>query len=436
MSPGRGLLGLLGGWLLLGAAASAWPVLGPAWAGAGLLLLLCVLAAAWTLRRAPAVELERRVDAALPLGEWCPVTLRLSDAGLGSGGLEVELFDGHPPGFEVRDLPAGLRVPAGGWAEVEYGLRPRERGEHAFERVELRRRSFGDLLRRRTRHELPQSVRVLPNFKPVLQQDLAGLEDRLAALGLHLARRRGEGLEFKELREYRPGDPLRLIDWKATARRGEPIARQHEAERDQQVLLLLDCGRRMHAREGELAHFDHVLNASLVLAWAAIQQGDSVGLLTFSGEERWLAPAKGPDALRRLLHAVHDLKTSTEAPDYEAGALAVMQRQRRRALIVVLTNLRDEDSEELVPALQRLSQRHLVLLASTREGVLRELAEQPPDDFAAALEIASAHSYAQSRAAVHRRLAGSGLITLDEEPHRLPAAVVARYLDIKRSGRL
>lgn len=439
MSPGRGLLQALAAWLLLGALASAWPPARAAWLGAGALLLAATLAAAWTLRGAPPVTLRRSVAASLPLAEWSEVRLRLDDArpeGSAETALELELFDCPPESAELHGLPARVTVPAGGRAELSYGLRPRRRGDQAFAGLELRRRSFGDLLRRRDRLPLPASVRVLPNFRPVLSQDLAGLEDRLAALGLHLQRQRGEGLEFQELREYRPGDPLRLIDWKATARRGELIARQHEAERDQQVLLLLDCGRRMHARDGELSHFDHVLNAALVLGWTALRQGDAVGLLTFSGRERWLAPGKGPGAMSRLLHQLHDLDPSLEAPDYEAGALAVLQRQRRRALVVVLTNLRDEESEELVPALRRLAGRHLVLLASTREAVLRELTEQEPAGFEAALEIAAAHSFLDARRAAHGRLAGTGILTVDEEPERLPAALVARYLDVKRAGRL
>jgi uncharacterized protein (DUF58 family) len=118
--------------------------------------------------------------------------------------------------------------------------------------------------------------------------------------------------------------------------------------------------------------------------------------------------------MRLLLDAVHDLETSLEASDYEAAALSLLRRQRRRCLVVLMTNLRDEESDELLPALRQLNDRHLVLLASTRESVLREMTEQAPANFEAALEIASSHAYLEDRRAVHRSVAGTGVLRCRE----------------------
>lgn len=160
-------------------------------------------------------------------------------------------------------------------------------------------------------------------------------------------RRRGDGQTFLQLREYRIGDSLRQIDWKATARMRKPIARDYQDERNQTVLFLLDCSRRMRAQDDDLSHFDHALNAMILLAYVALRQGDAVGVQSFGGEQRQLAPRSGPGRLTALINAVYDLQPTIDPPDYAEAAQLILKRQRKRALIVLLTNLRDEDQAEL-----------------------------------------------------------------------------------------
>lgn len=433
MIPGRGLLQLLLAWVGLSLLAVAVPATFVPWQVSGVALLVATTVAAFSAGR-PALAVERRVAPSLPLGEWSEVRLRLiSEESLD---LQLEVFDHYPTSAELEGLPVTLTIPAGGAIELVYRLRPRRRGDVKFDRVEIWRRSAFDLIRRRFRLGEPERVRVLPNFRPVLVQGLIGMEERVAQSGIHLQRRRGEGLEFQELRDYRDGDSQRQIDWKATARRGKLISRQYQDERNQQIVLLLDCGRRMHATEGDLTHFDHVLNAALLLSYVALRQGDAVGVQAFAGEERWLPPTRGPGTLHRVLDALHDLETSNESPDYLGAATQLMARQSRRALVLVLTNLRDEFADELLPTIRMLRRRHLVLVASTRELALARLRDQPVTDHRSALSVSAAGLYLTARASAHHRARDAGAFILDAEPQELPLALVARYLDIKRAGQL
>lgn len=443
-SPGAGLLRALLVWLLLGVVAMAWPASQMLWQLAGFALVALVLAATVQLLVSPQLEVERRVAPSLPLGEWSEVALELRHdvSRPWRRTPRLEIYDHHPPHAENRGLPIVLQPGHIGSESGEFGallryeLRPRRRGAADFGTVEVWRSSFLDLLRRRQRSGAPEAVRVLPNFRPILSEGLAGIEERMVTLGFHLQRRRGEGLEFQELRDYREGDTLRQVDWKATARRGRLVARQFQEERNQQVVLLLDCGRRMHAEEGDLTHFDHVLDASLLLGFVANRQGDAIGMQAFAGEERWLPPLRGAGSVNRLLDAIHDLQTTSQSPDYSAAAARLMERQRRRALVLLLTNLRDEDADELLAAVQTLRRRHLVVVASTRELALAALRDQPVTDHAAALEITSAHHYLSARTEAHQRIRATGAFVLDVEPPVLPHALVARYLEIKRAGQL
>jgi uncharacterized protein (DUF58 family) len=430
--PQRRLLAALGVAVLAGAAAVVWPGLRPGWVGLTVLLLAVAAFDAILVRRAPVPSVEREVAGTLSLGTWQPVKLTLRSPRPGP----LALFDHAPEDLELEGLPLSLDLAPGGTTEVVYRARPTSRGPKVFGRTELRLQSPLRLWSARRFAGAPQTVRVYPDFGTVNRFAILALDHRTSALGVRRRPRRGEGLELHQLREYREGDTLRQIDWKATSRRMKPISREYQAERDQQIVFLLDCGRTMHARDGERAHFDHALNAALLLTWVALRQGDSVGLLTFGGPTRWLPPRKGAGALTEVLHAVYDLDTTTSVPDYAQAASDLLARQRRRALVVVLANLRDEDGEEMRGALHLLGRRHLVLLASLRETVLENALEAPVESFPDALRVGAIHDYLAARRRAHRDLASRGVNLLDVRPSELPIALVNRYLDIKAAGAL
>lgn len=432
--PSRGLIGALVGWTGLGVLVAFLPVAVPAWAVAGGVLAALGLVDGGWVSGLVLPEVERRMPGAIPLGVTTRVTLRVASPRRRFK--RLKLFDHAPDSAELVGLPATVEVPRGGFVEIEYELRPRRRGDAAFGRVQLSIRSPWGLWRRLAFAGKPAMVRVLPNFRPLLGFAHLMVEDRLAQMGIRHRERRGEGREFRELREFRQGDAIRQIDWKATSRRNKLIAREYQDETDQRVVVMVDCGRRMRALEGDIAHFDHAINGVLLLAYAATRAGDAVGLTTFSGDPRWVPPTKGAAAITRILEGVYDLETSTEPPDYLAAAVRLASLERRRALVVVVSNLRDEDASELLPALRLLSERHLVLLASLRERALEEAVSGPLDDLSQALFVTACRHYLAAREKAHDQARGLGVHTLDVEPDRLAVAMVNRYLDIKRAGLL
>jgi uncharacterized protein (DUF58 family) len=243
-------------------------------------------------------------------------------------------------------------------------------------------------------------------------------------------------LDFHQLREYRDGDSLRQIDWKATTRQGKLISREYQDERDQRVVFLLDCSRRMRAQDGELTHFDYVLNSMMLLAHVALKQGDSVGALSFGGVERFFAPAKGAATLNALTNVFYDIEPQPRTGDYLGAAQRLMRDIPKRAMVVLLTNLRDEDEDELGLAIRVLSARHLVIVASLREQVLGALLNTQVNNLDDALAVSATHNYLEQRRHTFARLTSRQSFALDVEPQELPIALVNQYLAIKRSGRL
>ena len=283
--------------------------------------------------------------------------------------------------------------------------------------------------------ELPGETRVYPDFARLQGGQMMAVDNWLSQLGVRQHQRRGLGMEFHQLRDFRDGDTLRQIDWKATARKRTPIAREYQDERDQQIVFLLDCGRRMRSQDGELAHFDHALNACLLLSYVALRQGDAVGLATFAGaQQRFLAPVKGQAQLSALLNSVYDLQSSQQPADYSAAINQLLARQRRRALVVLVTNLRDEDDEELLGALKRLGRQHRVLLVSLREEVLDRPAPAPVQDYESALAYCGSVAYLNARANLHERLTAHGVPVLDARPSELGPELVGQYLAWKKAG--
>jgi uncharacterized protein (DUF58 family) len=426
--------------VLLFAAAIAMSIYGYQlwWAGVAAAVLALAAFDALAGLRLPAPAVARRVPHSLALGVRTEVVLRI--ANLSAGALNCEVHDHHPATFEGEGLPRALALKARGWTELRYQVRAVARGETRFGRTELRVSSPLGLwqITRIAGEESP--VRVYPNFRALAKYTLLATDNRLSQIGVLQVRRRGEGTEFHQLREYRQGDPQRAIDWKATARTARLIARQYQEEKDQRVLLLIDCGRRMAAKDDNpddaLSHFDHTLNAALLLAHVALRQGDAVGMLTMGGVHRYLEPRKSVGAVHAMLNRVYDIEPTLAVPDYDQAARDVMRHVHRRALVIMLTNLRDEDDDTLLPALKLLRTRHLVVLASLREAIIGRALSARVDSFDRAVTHAAAADYLALRERVFRRIDAAGVIALDVEPERLPISLVNRYLELKREGRL
>lgn len=434
MMPTRRALLAAAVWLGICVLSAALILPEAAWQyGAGALAMLLLTDAILVLRRSPPTA-QRDAPSSMAHGRWHDVIVTLSNPGRAA--IAVELYDHHPSNFETRNLPLNLRLPAQGWTRSTYALQANMRGAFRFGPIEIRVRSPLGLLQRQIRIGAPQALKVYPDFGALAGYALLATDHRLSQIGVLQRRRRGEGMDFHQLREYRLGDSLKRIDWKATARMHRLISREYQDERDQTILLVLDCGRRMTAMDAQLSHFDAALNAALLLAHVGLHHGDAVGAITMAGENRFFAPRKGPKTVASLMELLYDLQPSMRTPDYYAAAIDIMRRISKRALVVFISNLRDEDDDTLRPALALLRRRHLVLFASLRERVLSETLSKPVRDLDSALIHTATADYLQARTASFGKLEQAGALLMDVEPEQLAMRLVNRYLEAKRSGML
>jgi uncharacterized protein (DUF58 family) len=349
--------------------------------------------------------------------------------------LRPEVLGGTQP-------PRWIRVPARGAARETVPVIPARRGRQGpgvggggFVLDSVGPLGLG---LRRDRIALPWEVVVYPPLVTVRLQASVARAQRRREQGITPLRRLGEGRLFESLRDWVPGDDLRQIDWKATARRGKVITRQYEAERRQHVLLVLDVGRLLTAEIAGVSRLEYVVRASLELAYAAVQHDDNVGVMAFAdGVKHFVAPQRGPRALKRVLDVLAQVEPQLVEPDYPGAFRYLAARNRKRALTVVFTDVIDRfASDALVANVASLRPRHLPLAVTLQNPELNHVAALRPAAAHDAFRKAAAEELLRARDEALGRMRRSGVLVLDVPPQRAAEAVVAQYLDLKRRGRL
>ena len=251
-----------------------------------------------------------------------------------------------------------------------------------------------------------------------------------------LTRFRGGDTEFERLRDHQPDDELKRVDWRATARRRRLTVRDYQLERDQSLLVLLDCGRTMTSEWKGMSALDHALDATLMLSQVATRRGDKVGMLAYSDRvERFLPPRGRLSAANQLVHAAHDLFPEMVEADLDNAVTLLGHRVRQRTLVVLLTHALDERAADRMKRLtHELLPRHLPLIVLLRDEDLAEKANAPARGMEAISVQAAATEVFLWRDRLLRQLEHAGALAMDARPSELTGALLERYLEVKARG--
>jgi uncharacterized protein (DUF58 family) len=400
------------------------------------LVVSLVVADARRLPATPGFAASRVLPQPFSLGEIETVQVVVGHGS--AAGLPAELADHVPPELrpDRRVIPG--KFDKEGLLTVDYTVEPPHRGRYDFGPVDLRCWRPGGWVMRQVRIKASETAAVYPNVLAIKRYDLTLRRGMRIMLGLRRARPPGATTAFAGLREYLPGDDIRRISWKATARRDSPVTMEVEAERGQQAIIALDCGRLMTAPAGLLSKLDHCVNASLLLAWVAQNQGDRVGVMTFSdGVRRFLAPQRGPGQVSQINKVLYDVRAEYSEPDFAEAFSYLALRVSRRSLVIVLTDVLDpEASRDLVAHAIRLRQRHLVMVVAMADPEVLAARDAPIDRVSRAYEWAAAEELLAARRASFEQLRQGGVLGLDVEAGRLSPSLVERYLELKERALL
>jgi uncharacterized protein (DUF58 family) len=382
------------------------------------------------------IQVERRLPASAVLGGTSTLTWTLShDAGRA---VTVSMADELAPSLGASTRRGRARLRAGEVVEIDATIRPSRRGRFEPSAVVVRTEGpLGLLARQRTR-QLPGRLFVYPRFPSRDEAELKVRRARRVEAGLRTAQGRGGGTEFDQLRDYTPDDESRRIDWAATARTGRPIVRTYRAEQNQVVVTLLDNGRVMAGQVAGVPRVEHAMDAAMALTSVAARLGDRAGLVAFDvGVRAVVPPGTGARQVGRVADAFPELEPVLAESDYAGAFAETLARFRRRAMLVVLTDLVEQAMiESLLPALPLLAARHRVVVAAVHDPAVVRWAQASPDDPEQAYRAAAAVDALDERSRAAARLQGLGAMVVDAQPGALAGELCDVYLDTKATGAL
>lgn len=379
----------------------------------------------------PKPTTQRQIPKRFASGVSSKISVKLSNPS--AFGINVKFHDGLPEEAVCEVLPWSGVIPARGYQEITYPLEFNERGDTYIEPSYVQFFTKIAFWTCTVRTGEADETKVYPNYEPIVRYALLTMESSPEQMGIVTKNRVGMSKEFHQLRDYQLGDMLSQIDWKATSKHRSLISRDYQEQKDQNVIFAIDCGRRMRAMEGDIPQFDHCLNAMLLLSYVALRQGDHVGVLSFGGQEKWLPPVKGVQSMTTLLNHMYDYKTSNTPSDFSEATERLLTRQSRRALVIVLTNVRGEDGSELIEPLRKMRQKHVVMVANLREKNVMDSYAKEIHNLDDALTLASSQIYLNERSKMMRQLESHGISTVDETAQNLPVALANRYLAARES---
>jgi uncharacterized protein (DUF58 family) len=404
-----------------------------AWDGFVLILWLIDLA---RLPRPQQIFVRRTWKSAAALSVESEISLTLVNSS--SDGVYAQLVDTVPVALRTEPPALKVRAQAKDEAAASYRIRPVKRGDATLGDCYVRYQSVLQIAERWVRAPLEQTVRIYPDLEEAKRHSLYLLRSRQIAMEKRRTRVRGIGREFESLREYQPGDEYRDICWTAAARRVKLVTRVYQIERSQTVWIVIDSGRLMRARVGSLSKLDKAVNSALSLAQVALYSGDRVGLIAYGRNVRQQLPAaKGCTHLRQMIEKLALVQEESSEADHLHMAGRLLTDQKRRSLIVWLTDLAETAmTPEVIEAASMMMPRHLVLFMVIGQPDLGELAGKTPQSESEMYEVAAAQEMVHRRELLLARLRERGALAMEVSSGAVSPVLVDAYLKIKERSQL
>jgi uncharacterized protein (DUF58 family) len=346
----------------------------------------------------------------------------------------LRVIDELPDQLQERHFFLDAALKPGENRELNYVLRPKERGEYLFHNINVFIRSPFGLLVRRKLVEAEMTVRVLPSYQDLKKFELLAASQNLADSGVKRIRKLGHSLEFEQIKEYITGDDIRNLNWKATARKGgQLMVNTFTDEKSQQVYCLIDKGRVMKMPFDGMSLLDYAINATLILSRVALIRRDKAGLLTFSDQIGTFLPAgRMSMQMSHILEVLYNQLTRWQETDFEKLYALVRARITQRSLVVLFTNFESlAGLQRQLPYIRAIARKHLLLVVFFENTELQQVREKEADDIEGVYIKTIADKFAYEKRLMVKELNQHGIATILTAPQHLTVQTVNKYLEIK-----
>lgn len=381
-----------------------------------------------------AIEAQRFLSEKFSNGEENPVTVRVANRYPFRVNLRVT--DEAPVEFQKRDLKLRFSLLSGEWQEQIYYLMPVRRGEYTFGQIRVFATSVLSLVERRYSFDGGKKIAVYPSFIALHKYELLAFAGMRPGSGTRKIKTAGISTSFDRIKAYVQGDDRRTVNWKATAKCNRLMVNTYTEERSQQVYCLIDKGRAMQAPFRGMTTLDYAINATLVLSDVILKKGDKAGLLTFANKPDTLIKADNRRMqLNTISEALYNQQTHFLESDFDQLCVTVSHQLHTRSLLVLYTNFDTVTGmKRWLPALRKLSNRHLLLIVLFENTEINQVVTEPVRGLRDIYFKALAGSFITEKQRIARELRNAGIYALLTEPERLTVCVINSYLELKERG--
>ncbi len=397
-----------------------------------LLLAVSLIADIWLLCGSRRLEARRELPSRFSNGDLNEVNISLHHTY--PFDLRIRIVDELPPQFQMRDFIIPKKLPPGRTLRHTYRLRPVERGEYRFGDLLVYARSPLGLISCRHRFPAQTTVKVYPSYLALKQYNWEAF--RQYESGLRKIRRLGHTLEFEHIKAYVPGDDIRTINWKATAKRGKLMVNHYTDKKSQPVYAVIDKGRVMKMPFLGMSLLDYAINSALVIAHAAIHKHDRAGVMTFGRKpENHVVAARRNHQMQYILDALYAVETDFSESDFGALYAYLKRNVPVRSLIFLYTNFETADAmERQLPYLRLIARDHLLVTVFFRNTELEAFAAAPSRSTEDLYARTLAEQFVWEKRYIVKKLNLHGIYTVLAEPSGVGPAVVRKYFELKARG--
>ena len=348
----------------------------------------------------------------------------------------VEIIDEIPVQFQKRDFLHRLQIPALSTSTFNYSLRPVERGEYYFGNLNVFTSTPLKLVKRRQRFQKEQMVKVYPSFIQMKKYDFMAIDRKIAQPGLKKIRKIGHTMEFEQIRDYVPGDDVRSINWKATAKQGDLMVNQYQDERSQPVYSVIDTGRTMKMPFNHLKLLDYAVNSALAFSNIALKKKDKAGLITFSNKMEQVIPASSKKThLNLLLEKLYNVNTQFNDSDFGLLYTHANRRLPQRSLLLLYTNFEHLSAlHRQLPFLLALARKHLLVVIFFENTELESFIHADAEKVGEIFDQTIAEQFSYDKRLMAKELQKHGIQTILTKPEDLTVNTINKYLEIKKRG--